>query len=52
MIAKRNMILVFLMILMVIAVAIFAITLSFDLQLAGGFDSILGHCVGSACNTL
>lgn len=51
MIAKKNMVLM-IFVLMVIALVIFAITLSFDMQLAGGFNTILGHCVGSACSTL
>jgi len=52
MIANKNMVVLMILALVVLAIAIFVITMSFDIQLTGGFDTILGHCVGSSCSSI
>ena len=48
---KSNLVWI-IIILMLIAIAVFAITASHGIQLAGGFNTILGHCVGSSCSSM
>jgi len=48
---KSNLVWIIL-ILMLIAIVVFAITATYDIQLAGGFDTLLGHCVGSSCSSM
>ncbi len=52
MIANKNMLVLMILALVLLAIAIFVITMSFDIQLTGGFDTILGHCVGSVCSSM
>ena len=52
MIANKNMLVLMILALILLAIAIFVVTMSFDIQLTGGFEALLGHCVGSVCSSM
>ena len=49
---NKNMMVLMLLALFILGVAIFVATTSFHFQFTGVIDTIVGHCVGSACNSV